>query len=1416
MTSQQDQIQSLIADIERALVLGKPRTPWIRASEVEPQRQALARAQNYLRSLQETFEAPGGWGPVDPSTGQIAAPKQKQAIPEQTAPEQTGREQTAKNFGGEEFSGIFGNQAASTLSSGESAENVLQALLTEMKFLKSSALEPLRLEMDSLRGERDRLYAEVRALAEQRQTDSLAPNGRMTVDEQQLNQFLQALMERLQTNLSTQVTHTLSQLEADHAEAVAKLSAGAELELKPITTGTQLEEMRQLQSRSDQLLVNIDSTLQRMFETLQGNIDSYQISLNQGIENMQSLGRQGEVIVRSLVDHLTEQLGQSTPPEPAFFPPRSAALPEPEAFEDSNSSELSGELAEEEEVASGPVDDSTETDFAGTNSTETDLAEAETDIVFSLDDILPDPISDFDSDSEAAASEDTESTLEIDDSTTDVQPEDCIREDGTIDLDLLKLDIDRSDGAQPYSPGADTEATDSVTEAELTSTDDTAYLADLTFDDLTLDPDLDDTEQSEIEPPAIAFEPTVDEAELADVLPDLGESMSESLPPDIESDTEPGAESALDPELEPEVNLDLNLDPDLNLDVAADDIEPAVALTQSLEGRIAPPESALVPDIPDTDDPDIDDPDPDGIKFASDWESDAAEDALPAELVAELEAASQDADRVATETVDSELNALTSDLEEAVVFEAPAPPPETLSAASLPLESALIPDMPAGEAENVPTDEPEDFSENEAEILPEEEETEALQTSQPQFVAAEIRPDRLEEEPAALSEAPADVPALADDPIGLSELLPVDAPPLPETTTEEEAELTTSAEGDSADQEIISLFETTDRDLLSDLPPVDEGEADPTDGQPADWFLGIDIGTTGLSAVLMNQRGDQVYPLCWNMPGDDQSDRFRLPTVAQIDEQASPPLGAIGPAALQPAAPLLRNIKPLIKIGIPDGASGEPLVQWSDQVTLPLITVQETLADLLKTLSGDRPRCRAVGLRDSALRRALVDLRGVIVGYPNNWPDTYSFNIREAVLAAGLVQQAEQIFFVEEAIAALLSALPDPRVADDLPEDQQPGLYNCNWSGGTVVLSAGAALTEAAMVDLPAELDQLSYADFTLRSFAYGGDSLDQDIVCQLLHLPAQARLEAPQQTDTDETTANTWQALGLHRLNLPQPGEADRIKRHRLQQRLNGSPLGRQALAAARQMKLDLQEENQTELALADQRWVIRRKDLETKVFLPYIQRVNRQINGLLSQQGLSPQAVNQVVCTGGTASLGAIARWLRQKFPNATIIQDTYSGEYSDSCSRVAYGLANLCHYPQVLDTHRHQYSDYFLLLELLRVLPEQPLPAGGILHLLEQRGINTQVCQSHILALIEGHLPPGLVPTEGDRPLISAQSSKIGTYQTLAELPLFKKQGGQIYIADPQQGDRLRTHLEAILADKAQTLKEPLTAQLAPEIA
>ncbi|MGB7085568.1 MAG: hypothetical protein WBD47_08440, partial [Phormidesmis sp.] len=743
-----------------------------------------------------------------------------------------------------------------------------------------------------------------------------------------------------------------------------------------------------------------------------------------------------------------------------------------------------------------------------------------------------------------------------------------------------------------------------------------------------------------------------------------------------------------------------------------------------------------------------------------------------------LEQVNQEAEQTAVEAVDSE--DITSDLEEVIVSEAVAAPPETLSAEASPLESALIPDQPMDEDED------------------------ETQTNDEDSLPVPSDPDnRLDLPPVQSSDVDSPLPGSEfDDDLDFYSLRSL--------------ENDQNASEDSSGNNLGTALETAGDRLPDDGGPDDGGpddgepdddEPDPTEGQPTRWFLGIDVGTTGLSAVLMNRLGEHVYPLCWSIPGDSESNRFRLPAVAQVNP-SSRQIEAVGPTALQQSDEILRNVKPLLKIGIPKEDAGEPWVQWSDQGALPLLSVQNALTALLKTLSPDSLSCRAVGLKNSVLRRALADLKGVIIGYPNNWPDTYSFNLREVVLAAGLVECADQVLFIDEAIAALLSALPDPSVEGE-PLDEQPGLYNCHWSGGTVVISAGASLTEAAVVDLPADLSALSYSDFALRSFTYAGDSIDQDILCQLLHLPVGSQIP----TQPSDPSAG-WQSLGLDQLALPQVGEADRIKRHRLRQRLNDSPLGRQALIAVRELKRVLQEEDEFALALGDRSWTITRSDLETKVFLPYIQRLNRQINGLLSQQGLSAQAVKQVVCTGGSASLSTIARWLRQKFPNATIIQDTYSGEYSNSCSRVAYGLANLCHYPRVLDANRHQYNDYFLLLELLRILPDQPLPAAGILHLLEQRGINTQTCQSHILALIEGHLPPGLVPTEGDRPMISAQSPDINSYRALAELPLFKKQGGQIYIADPQQGDRLRTHLESVLATKAQTLSEPLSVQLNPE--
>ena len=271
-------------------------------------------------------------------------------------------------------------------------------------------------------------------------------------------------------------------------------------------------------------------------------------------------------------------------------------------------------------------------------------------------------------------------------------------------------------------------------------------------------------------------------------------------------------------------------------------------------------------------------------------------------------------------------------------------------------------------------------------------------------------------------------------------------------------------------------------------------------------------------------------------------------------------------------------------------------------------------------------------------------------------------------------------------------------------------------------------------------------------------------------------------------------------------PGDPDLPTRYRLQQRLQTSDWGRNLLEACKQIQQVLQRQNSFTLELGNRQWVVKRRDLEMQVQLPFLRRLNREFNALLVETGVPVEAINQALCTGGAAGIPAIARWLRQKLPSAAIVQDNPANR-SPACSRVAYGLATLPLFPQVLDLPRQQYNDYFLLLELLRYeFPDRPLSSEKILKLLELHGINTRVCQQQIIAFLEGNLPAGLVPHERDMVLLTPDEKLNSYYHSLTERPLFEKKGDQLYCLNSTQRDRLRQHLDMILASSYQTLEEP----------
>lgn len=627
------------------------------------------------------------------------------------------------------------------------------------------------------------------------------------------------------------------------------------------------------------------------------------------------------------------------------------------------------------------------------------------------------------------------------------------------------------------------------------------------------------------------------------------------------------------------------------------------------------------------------------------------------------------------------------------------------------------------------------------------------------------------------------------------------------------------------------------------------------------WYLGIDFGSCGLSATLLDRTSGQLHPIYWEASehskapqakGFAASASFRIATSALMQETAPVDSGqqvtvksvGLRQLAVPTGEFLLQNFKLPLKVGIPyqREAAGmyEPLLQWSPlqavSIALPLNGVRALLATLNPRKQGQKFRelaevsdaaistnfsglpvanliCGASGMTAQTLDAALLDLQGVILGTPAGWGNAYHFNLREAVLGAGLVAPGLPIFVVEDAIATLLAAVTPVKNAtgmqssaiDSLREEAAPLTLNAlSFSGGTLILNAGATTVELALVELPSNLQDLTRADFTCQSFAFAGNAFDQDIICQLL-----AKNE-------------TW---GMS-IDLPRPGHPDLPSRYQLQQRLQGSAFGLQLLEAARQMKVILQHQESFVLDIGQQHWDVKRRDLESLVLVPFVQQLNRELNALLSRTGMSSAGINQAICAGGMGSWPAITRWLRQKLPNAIVVQDRElqvdrdisethnfalnsvlkSTNFSEKSSLVACGLASLALYPQILDVPQQQYSDFFLLWELMQVLGGETLSFEEILQLLERLGVNTGTCEPRILEILEGKLPAGLLPTEEDFMLLAEESRQNPDWQAILAEPLFFEDVSLGYRLNIEHSFVVREYLNKLACFSQQKLLEP----------
>lgn len=259
MTSLKD-IQSLIADIDSILPKADARLPWSKPGDIAKERRVLERIRSYLAAQERNLSTGAKSPPVE------AKPAQQQ----------------------------------------EMIQQLVQIVNREIDHLRADFMQPLQAEVEALLQQRDLLVREIRQLEQKRlQIDS--QSQRHTVQQQILAEVSQELINRC----SERLTQHLAQILANSTAGGVNIPATnydrlGEINLSPNPS----EQLRQLQEKSDQMLLTLEANQRAIFEVLQRDLQSYQESLSQGLERMHTLGTQGEMVFAALVNRLAQQLGR--------------------------------------------------------------------------------------------------------------------------------------------------------------------------------------------------------------------------------------------------------------------------------------------------------------------------------------------------------------------------------------------------------------------------------------------------------------------------------------------------------------------------------------------------------------------------------------------------------------------------------------------------------------------------------------------------------------------------------------------------------------------------------------------------------------------------------------------------------------------------------------------------------------------------------------------------------------------------------------------------------------------------------------------------------------------------------------------------------------------------------------------------
>lgn len=237
-----------------------------------------------------------------------------------------------------------------------------------------------------------------------------------------------------------------------------------------------------------------------------------------------------------------------------------------------------------------------------------------------------------------------------------------------------------------------------------------------------------------------------------------------------------------------------------------------------------------------------------------------------------------------------------------------------------------------------------------------------------------------------------------------------------------------------------------------------------------------------------------------------QSKRFRLPAAVYLSRSPLAPepssliFGNSGPSPTTPSGFVPLAIGTLaqslaVLAPAPEGSGqrmllehihqfiGQPALVMETELPLQAADVTFALQILLSTLNpilGDRHavtstvQSEAGGLATTEFHLALQRLSGVGIVCSEDWGADQRQAVSQAILEAKLVEQASQIDFVDEAIAALRSVLHDAQLPLQVPETfGLKAVGDQAWTGPTLVVVRGSSLLHLAIITLTADRQQM-------------------------------------------------------------------------------------------------------------------------------------------------------------------------------------------------------------------------------------------------------------------------------------------------------------------------------------------------------